>query len=178
MDTLVRDSLIQNQLVFSSEGLTLISIDLCFELKTRLSSLSQGAFSNAAMDEAIIILRRFICLSKGRPLSALYMRRCYTNVATGVTDQMFLRINAEYQAVFGQRGVVGVSDEFMGWRREGKNWSPEMEEYQQQLAWAKRRTVASSCWSDDSDSDFSEAALSECNADLAAIFGNAKGLYD
>lgn len=177
-DAVIQASLLQDELVFSSEGLTLVAIDFCFELKTRLSSLSKGMFSNLALDEAIILLRRFVSHSKGRPLSARYLRRCYVEVATGVSDHMLLRLNAEYEAVFGERGVVGVNDEYMQWRREGNTWSPEMEQYQHQLACARRRTVVSSCFSDNSELSvgLSESDVSECNADLAAIWG--KGLYD
>jgi hypothetical protein len=71
-----------------------------------------------------------------------------------VSDQMLLRLNAEYSLRWlGQRGVVGVNDEYIGWRRDGVTWSAELEEYGSELAYELSRTAGggglNSCLIDD-----------------------------
>lgn len=116
IDYVVHRSLLQNQVIFSSEGLTLITVDLCFALKAKMESLSINFFIED-LEDAVLILRRLVIVYRGRPLTKGYIGRSYPRME--VSDQTLLRLNAEYEWQFGTRGVVGVNDEYMGWRREG-----------------------------------------------------------
>lgn len=119
-------SLIQNDIVFSSEGLTLFALDHCFSLKSTLDRLSRGSWDTSFSD-AVEVLRRLVYISRGRPMTKGYIRRCYSQME--VADNMLLRLNSEYERRHGHRGVVGVNDEYMCWRRDGVKWSEELEEY-------------------------------------------------
>lgn len=116
IDYVVHRSLLQNQVIFSSEGLTLIAIDLCFALKAKIESLSTK-FVTMDLEDAVVILRRLVIVYRVRLLTKGYIGRSYSRMEA--SDQTLLRLNAEYEWQFGTRGVVGVNDEYMGWRREG-----------------------------------------------------------
>ena len=192
-DQVVYRSLLQNDVVFSSEGLTLVALDHCFALKCALAGLpspssspalgpydygcgydseeddncavgggrQNGAGRGRAYDGAVDILRRLVYVSRGRPMTRGYLRRCYRCYGHGtdggglggdIPDSVLLRLNAEYEARFGSRGIVGVNDEYMGWRRDGLTWSAELEEYGRELAFSRSRsssptTSVRSAWS-------------------------------
>lgn len=51
-----------------------------------------------------------------------------------VSDQTLLRVNAEYEWQFGSRGVAGVNDEYMGWRREGiADWNIGLDDISKEI---------------------------------------------
>lgn len=116
IDYVVHRSLLQNQIIFSSEGLTLIAVDFCFALKAKMEAFST-LFLAKDLEDAVVILRRLVVVYRGRPLTKGYIGRSYPRME--ISDQTLLRVNAEYEWQFGTRGVVGVNDEYMGWRREG-----------------------------------------------------------
>lgn len=169
MSTLIDASIVQEEYLYSGEGLTLLGMDLCFELKIRLAGMTKDVISKHAMAEAVILLRRFINKHKGRPLPARYLRRSYPSVVATVSDQVLLALDDEYEAVFFHAGVAGVNAEQSAWRREGKDWTEEMEQYTRHLSLVKKRSICSFV-SDDSDISLCSDDLSECNADLAAIW--------
>lgn len=126
IDYVVHRSLIQNQIIFSSEGLTLIAIDIFFALKAKIEALSTNFFTTD-LEDAVVILRRLVIVYRGRPLTKGYIRRNYPRMEA--SDQTLLRLNAEYEWQFGTRGVVGVNDEYMAWRREGvADWRVSFED--------------------------------------------------
>jgi hypothetical protein len=133
LETLTHCSLMQNEVLFSSEGLTCLAIDLCYALKTKLEAHTLNPWNAASdLDEAVDILRRLIRDYRGRPLTRGYIRRNYAGIE--VSDAVLLRLNAEYERKFGTRGVVGVHDEYMGWRREGMaGWNTGFEELRKEL---------------------------------------------
>lgn len=136
-DDVIYRTLLQNDIVFSSEGLTLLALDHCFALKSTLDRLNRGSW-DASFDSAVDILRRLIYISRGRPMTRGYIRQCYSSIE--IPDNTLLRLNAEYEAVYNQRGVVGVNDEYIGWRRDGVTWSAELEEYGRELAFSLSRS--------------------------------------
>jgi hypothetical protein len=133
----IQQSLLQNEIIFSSEGLTLFAIDHCFSLKFELDKLSRGS-RTTSYDGVVDTLRRLVYISRGRPMTRGFIGHCYPTIDVG--DQMLLRLNAEYEHRFGHRGVVGVNDEYMGWRRDGLTWSAELEEYGRELAFSLSRS--------------------------------------
>lgn len=131
IDCIVHRSLLQNQIIFSSEGLTLIAVDLCFALKAKMKALSTKFFI-MDLEDAVVILRRLVIVYRGRPLTKGYIGRSYSRME--VPDQTLLRLNAEYEWQFGTRGVVGVNDEYMGWRREGAvDWKICLEDFGEEV---------------------------------------------
>ncbi|KAI5812160.1 hypothetical protein BZA77DRAFT_253632 [Pyronema omphalodes] len=136
-DDVIYQSLLQNDIVFSSEGLTLLALDHCFALKSTLDRLSRGSW-DASLDSAVEILRRMVYISRGRPMTRGYIAHSHKTIQ--IPDNVLLRLNAEYEAQFGQRGIVGVNDDYLGWRREGLTWSAELEEYGQELAFSLSRS--------------------------------------
>lgn len=171
--TVVHRSLLQNDVVFSSEGLTLLAIDHCYALKSTLDKLSRGSW-DASFDRAVDVLRRLVYVSRGRPLTRGYIRQCYPMLQ--VSDQMLLRLNAEYSLRWlGQRGVVGVNDEYIGWRRDGVTWSAELEEYGSELAYELSRTAGggglNSCLIDDKPlpEDPKDTSIAEIFADRKSV---------
>lgn len=117
VDILSTRSLIQNDVVFSAEGLTLLSVDLCFALKYHLGVLTQCC----SVDEincTVAVVRKLVNAYQGRPLTKGYIARCYSGIQ--VSDYALLRVNALYEYKYGARGIVGVNDAFLAWRREGR----------------------------------------------------------
>ncbi|TGZ81632.1 hypothetical protein EX30DRAFT_251655 [Ascodesmis nigricans] len=165
-------SLIQNDVVFSSEGLTIIAIDHAYALKVHLA---ERFYNRTSLIEALHLLQRIVYISRGRPLTRGYIRRCYPEI--DVSDSMLLRLNAEYEAEFNDRGVVGVNDEFLGWRREGMTPSAEMEEYRKELqAMLERESADSYYFSDEKAPTTKEIPLGRCS-EVANIFMEKKHLF-
>lgn len=114
--TLLQRSLLQNEIIFSSEGLTVLAIDLCFALKCKLEAVSSYCDAED-VEDAVVILRRLVRVYRGRPLTKGYIVRSWPKIV--VSDVGLLRVGREYEWRYGGRGVAGVNDEYMGWRREG-----------------------------------------------------------
>lgn len=147
LEQVVYRSLVQNDVVFSSEGLTIIAIDHAYALKAGLNDMENR---RGSLLEQVLLLRRIVYISRGRPLTRGYIRRCYSGLET--SDSMLLRLNAEYEQKYKARGVVGVNDEFMEWRREGLTWSAEMEEYRKELrTMIERDSTEHMCFSDENN---------------------------
>lgn len=169
-DAVTYRSLIQNDVVFSSEGLTIIAIDHAYALKAQLA---ERVYQHTSLTEAVLLLRRIVYISRGRPLTRGYIRRCYPEI--DVTDSMLLRLNAEYEARFQARGVVGVNDEFLGWRREGMTPSAEMEEYRKELQLMLEQENADSYYFSD-EKPLPQIPMGRCS-EVANIFAEKKALF-
>src|SRR5690606_14393555 len=98
LDVLATRSLIQNDIVFSAEGLTLLSIDLCFALKYQLGCVTKVC-SVDELTNTVAILRRLVMAYRGRPLTKGYISRCYSGIE--VSDFALLRVNAMYEWKYG-----------------------------------------------------------------------------
>ncbi|KAA8912023.1 hypothetical protein FN846DRAFT_897565 [Sphaerosporella brunnea] len=170
-EIVVERSLLQNDIFFSSEGLTLFALDHCYALKSTLDKLSRGSW-DASFDDAVDILRRLVYISRGKPMTRGYIRRCYPSME--VTDNMLLRLKAEYERQHGHRGMVGVNDEYIRWNRDGLKWSEEIEEYGRELGISiSRSTSAASSRSDWEDKPLPDPPSEE--EDIAAIFAKKGG---
>ncbi|KAH8147482.1 uncharacterized protein LAJ45_08309 [Morchella importuna] len=124
--TLLHRSLLQNEIIFSSEGLTVLAVDLCFALKCKLEAVSSYCDAED-VEDAVVLLRRLVRVYRGRPLTKGYILRSWPKIV--VSDLGLLRVGREYEWRYGGRGVAGVNDEYMGWRREGGvGWDVGLEE--------------------------------------------------
>lgn len=172
-DDLIHHSLIQNDVLFSSEGLTLVAVDHCYALKASLVAITNSYYGarSSILDDPLAILRRMVYVARGRPLTRGYVRRCYPHLE--IEDALLLRLNSEYEAIFHTRGVIGINDEYIGWRREGLTWSAEMEEYARELA--TNMSIDNETTSVETGPAYNWEP--ECSEDIARIFAE-KGLYD
>lgn len=120
---LVHRSLIQNIVVYQSEGLILLAEDYTFALKWRLRELSYHFANTCAitppqLDDTVCILRQLVISYRGRPLHKGFIRQQYPMLE--VTDAALLQLNAAYEWRFCARGITGVNDDWLEWRREGR----------------------------------------------------------
>ncbi|CAI7624839.1 unnamed protein product [Penicillium pancosmium] len=77
---LVEQSILQNEVVFSQEGLTLLNMDRIYTFKRRLCILSNKPFSRTDdkyMTSCIQLLRRLVADFQGRPFSKAFFHRVY-----------------------------------------------------------------------------------------------------
>jgi hypothetical protein len=170
-ESVIERTLLQNDIVFSSEGLTLFALDHCYALKSTLDKLSRGSW-DASFSDAVDILRRLVYISRGRAMTRGYIRQCYSKME--VTDNMLLRLNSEYERRHGHRGIVGVNDEYIRWNRDGMKWSEEIEEYGRELGMSiSRSTSAASSRSDWEDKPLPDPPYEEDY--IAEIFAKKAG---
>src|SRR5690606_33669011 len=71
LDMLSSRSIIQNDVVFSSGGLTLLAVDLCFALKYNLGCLTK-CFDSSDLEDTVAIVRRLVNAYRGRALTRGY----------------------------------------------------------------------------------------------------------
>ncbi|OAT12750.1 hypothetical protein BDBG_08061 [Blastomyces gilchristii SLH14081] len=107
---LIRQSILQNDVLFSQEGLTLLSIDRLYTIKCRLHAYSRGlARENGIPDHLYIkscvrLLRQTVADYKGRQFSLAFFTRIYKDLA--VPEHLLVEVANEYQAKYGRAGIV------------------------------------------------------------------------
>ncbi|PGG97019.1 hypothetical protein AJ79_09379 [Helicocarpus griseus UAMH5409] len=107
---LLRQSILQNDVLFSQEGLTLLNIDRVYTIKHRLHAYSRGAaFENRIPDHLYIkscarLLRRTVAGYKGRPFSLAFFNRVYEDLS--VSEDLLVKVANEYQTKYGRAGIV------------------------------------------------------------------------
>lgn len=109
---LIRRSLIQHEILFSGEGLTLLSADHIHTFKRQLSALSAIQFTDTdytrRLDSCVHLLRRINNTYRGVTLSQTYLERAYGTVLHHSTLR---EVCKAYDRNFGQMGVRGISVE-------------------------------------------------------------------
>lgn len=107
---LVRRSLIQHEIIFSGEGLTLLSADHIHTFKKQLSILSKIRFTDkdytSRMDSCIHLLRRINNTYRGVKLSRSYLERAY---GTEIRHSTLREVCKAYYRNFEETGVREVS---------------------------------------------------------------------
>jgi hypothetical protein len=111
-DYLVEQSLRQNEILFSQEGLTVLNVDRIYTLKRRLCVLAASqelSKKNPAHEEKYIsscvsLLHKTITNCQGRPFSPAFFHRIYQNLP--VTDELLKKVAVAYKARFNQDGIV------------------------------------------------------------------------
>ncbi|OAF57102.1 hypothetical protein VC83_05828 [Pseudogymnoascus destructans] len=116
--TLTHRSLHQNTILFSSEGLTILSLDRIYTLKHALATysrlLSTGASAPAialALARALSELRALIFAQSGRPVANTYLQRAYDHLR--VSPFALRLVNAAFAALYkgAQVPISGVPEE-------------------------------------------------------------------
>lgn len=107
---LVRRSLVQHEIIFSGEGLTLLSADHIHTFKKQLSVLSMLRFTDkdytSRMDSCVHLLRRINNTYRGVKLSRSYLERAY---GTDLPHPTLREMCKEYYRNFKETGVREVS---------------------------------------------------------------------
>jgi hypothetical protein len=108
---LIRRSLIQNSILFTSEGLTLLALDHVYTFKCHLHTYSRTLTPTdltAAVDE----LRRLVLAQHGRRISKGHLMRAYDWL--GISLAAVVDVNEGYKVAYGGEKRVGgieVQDE-------------------------------------------------------------------
>lgn len=113
---LIQQSLMQNEVLFSDEGLTLLNVDRIYTIKRLLCVLNQAQQNAMVSNErskinedkciasCVSLLRKTIMDFQGRPFSLGFFHRVYEYL--GVTDQHLIKVARLYKERYGQDGIV------------------------------------------------------------------------
>lgn len=100
---LIQRSLIQHEVLFSTEALILLNVDHIYTLKHRLQD-DPDLPPHFAREARLTSLRRVVELYGNRPLSAGYLRRAYDHLT--VSDQRLQEIDEVYRGRYGSAGII------------------------------------------------------------------------
>ncbi|UKZ82272.1 hypothetical protein TrVFT333_010057 [Trichoderma virens FT-333] len=106
---LFHSSVVQNEVVFSSDGLTLLTLDRLYSLKSALSSYSKTS-SALRLEDAVDELRRYVLAGNGRKVTRADLLRSYdwlsvSNAAITDLDRMYRRAYGGPELVGGISGM-------------------------------------------------------------------------
>lgn len=104
---LVQQSILQNEVVFSQEGLTLLNMDRIYTFKRRLCILSNRPFSRTddqSMASCVKLLHRLIADFQGRPFSKAFFHRVYEQL--DVRDDLLTAIAAAYKSTHKMDAII------------------------------------------------------------------------
>ncbi|KAF4983861.1 hypothetical protein FZEAL_802 [Fusarium zealandicum] len=95
---LIHSSIIQNEVLFSSEGLTLLSLDRLYNLKSALSSYSKTK-SHLRLEDAVDELRRIILATNGTKVCKSVILRSYDWLS--VSSSALIDLDRMYRRAYG-----------------------------------------------------------------------------
>ncbi|KAH8425497.1 uncharacterized protein LDX57_003248 [Aspergillus melleus] len=103
---LIQQSIMQNEVVFSREGLTLLNVDRIYTFKRRLCMLSSRGphVEEEYVGSCVSLLHRTIQDFQGRPFSKAFFHRVYEQL--DVRDELLMHIADVYRKSFGVEGIV------------------------------------------------------------------------
>lgn len=102
---LVQQSIMQNEVIFSSEGLTLLNMDRIYTFKRRLCILSYRDHApDSYVASCVELLHRTIADFQGRPFSKAFFHRVYEQL--DVNDALLSEVADAYKAKYDQEGIV------------------------------------------------------------------------
>jgi hypothetical protein len=108
---LIEQSLRQNEILFSQEGLTLLNVDRIYTLKRRLCVLAQNQKSikneEKYLSSCVQLLNKTITSCQGRPFSFGFFHRAYEHLH--VTDDLLKKVAEAYKARYNQEGIVIIT---------------------------------------------------------------------
>ncbi|KAE9367871.1 hypothetical protein N431DRAFT_429180 [Stipitochalara longipes BDJ] len=109
---LIRRSLAQNEVLFSAEGLTLLSLDHVYTFKCHLHTYSR-TLSPVDLTSAVDELRRLVLAQNGRRITKGYLMRAYDWL--GVSLAALVDVNEGYKTAYGGQarngGIEVVNEE-------------------------------------------------------------------
>ncbi|KAL8728293.1 MAG: hypothetical protein Q9181_005396 [Wetmoreana brouardii] len=107
---LIRRTLIQHEIIFSGEGLTLLNVDHIYTFKKRLLRLSETSpldrDHERLMESCVHILRRINATYRGIKLSKSYLERAY---GMGLSESTLKEVCQAYLHEFSEPGVQGMN---------------------------------------------------------------------
>ncbi|OHF02609.1 hypothetical protein CORC01_02005 [Colletotrichum orchidophilum] len=103
--SLIRRSIVQNDVLFASEGLTLVSLDRLYTFKAALSSYSRTD-APLRLEDAVDELRRLILSRAGNKVSKSDVLRSYDWLS--VTDVALADVDKMYRRAYGGPDRVGA----------------------------------------------------------------------
>ncbi|KAL1964974.1 hypothetical protein VTN77DRAFT_6174 [Rasamsonia byssochlamydoides] len=107
---LVQQSIMQNEILFSQEGLTLLNVDRIYTFKRRLCVLStnneqqQHIAEEKYINSCVHLLHQTIRDFQGRPFSQAFFHRVYEHM--NVSDDLLVKVAVAYKAKYGHDGIV------------------------------------------------------------------------
>lgn len=103
---IIHQSIMQNDVVFSREGLTLLNVDRIYTFKRRLCILSHrsSAPEDTYIASCVQLLHRTIADFHGRPFSKAFFHRVYEQL--DVRDDLLTLVANTYKKEFSQEGIV------------------------------------------------------------------------
>lgn len=104
---LVQQSIMQNEVIFSQEGLTLLNMDRIYTFKRRLCILSNRPFSRSddqSITSCVQLLHRIITDFQGRPFSKAFFHRVYEQL--DVRDDLLTAVATAYKTVYEQEAII------------------------------------------------------------------------
>lgn len=102
---LFHSSVIQNEVLFSSEGLTLVSLDRLYSLKSALSSYSKTG-SPLRLEDAVDELRRFVLAGNGSKVTKADLLRSYDWLS--VSKSAIADLDHMYRRAYGGPENIGA----------------------------------------------------------------------
>jgi len=105
-----RRSILQNDILFSSEGLALLNVDHVYTFKQHLSTLSSSTLPLSREDSintCVHHLHRITATYGGRPLTKAYILRAYDHIH--LSDDILHQVRAAYETKYASVGVVLAS---------------------------------------------------------------------
>lgn len=123
--TLIRRSIRQNHVLYSSEGLTLLSMDTLFTFKRRLQILSYCTPHSSSLRQAYVtscvgLLRQIIESYRGRPLMSGFFEKAYERIR--FEEGMLFVVAKSYKYKYGMVGVYFPAAKVFG--RQGELKTP------------------------------------------------------
>ncbi|KAJ5365354.1 hypothetical protein N7517_008240 [Penicillium concentricum] len=106
-DHLVKQSILQNEVIFSQEGLTLLNMDRIYTFKRRMCILSTRPFSRndeQSMSSCVRLLHRIVADFSGRPFSKAFFHRVYEQL--DVPDEQLTAVALAYKNVHSQDAII------------------------------------------------------------------------
>ncbi|PYH91807.1 hypothetical protein BO71DRAFT_331353 [Aspergillus ellipticus CBS 707.79] len=105
-DYLIQQSIMQNEVIFSREGLTLLNLDRIYTFKRRLCILShRGTFPEESyISSCAQLLHRTIQDFHGRPFSRAFFHRVYEQL--DVPDDLLTRVATSFKKEYKQEGII------------------------------------------------------------------------
>lgn len=106
-DHLVKQSILQNEVIFSQEGLTLLNMDRIYTFKRRMCILSTRPFSRndeQSMSSCVRLLHRIVADFSGRPFSKAFFHRVYEQL--DVPDEQLTAVAVAYKNVHSQDAII------------------------------------------------------------------------
>lgn len=108
---LVDQSIRQNEILFTQEGLTILNVDRIYTLKRRLCVLATaqaaGNFNHNEeqyISSCVHLLHKTVTSCQGRPFSFGFFHRAYEHMH--VTDELLKKVASEYRTQYDQEGIV------------------------------------------------------------------------